>query len=54
MRADKETILIIVCAVVVFTGMFSVMTYELHAKRTCKELAIAHDMPYLEIKELCQ
>ena len=54
MKFDQEVILIMVFGVVVFAGMFSVKAYELNARSTCKQLAIEHNMPYLEIKELCK
>jgi hypothetical protein len=54
MKFDQEVILIMVFGVVVFAGMFSAIAYELNANSTCKQLAIEHNMPYLEIKELCK
>lgn len=54
MNKDNEVAAALTFMAVVFVGAFCVMVYEEHEKSNCKQLAIAHNMPYLEIKELCQ
>ena len=54
MKVDQEVKLILAFIVVTFLGLFILMSYDIHEKSKCKKLAIEHNMPYLEIKELCK
>jgi hypothetical protein len=54
MNGDKEVTLALAFMAVVFLGACCAMFYEEHENSVCKQVAITHNMPYLEIKELCQ
>ena len=54
MNKYNEVIAPLTCIVVIFIGALCVMAYEEHEKSNCKQMAIAHSIPYLKIKELCQ
>ena len=54
MKIDTEIVLIIVLGIVAIFGMFYTVGRELDNVATCKQTAIAKNMGYLEIKELCK
>ena len=54
MNADKITVIGLTFIAIVFVSSFLAMFYSEYEKNKCKLLGIDHNMPYLEIKELCE
>jgi len=51
---NKEFIIVDMLSVAVLIGLFAALFYNIHEVSECKKAGIAHNTPYLEIKELCQ
>ena len=54
MKVDEGQAIVIACIIMVFLGFMLAVSYEVHEKSICRQTAIAHNMQYLEIKELCR